>query len=97
MKGPNAWTCDPTGHQCFRNNARVRQDACEVLGGKLDDDFLRDKERRRNDSGTFWRIEEGGFSLLSGGAALAQGGVGEGRQQVGLAGDRKGVEEGRRG
>src|SRR3546814_9799784 len=45
MKGPNAWTCDPTGHQYFRNNARVRQDTCAVLGGKLDDDFLRDKER----------------------------------------------------
>src|SRR3546814_14548871 len=85
MKGPNAWTCDPTGHQYFRNNARVRQDTCEVLGGKLDDDFLRDKERRRNDSGTFWRLEQGGFSLLRGGAALAQGGVADGRPQAGLA------------
>ena len=56
-RGPNAWTCDPTGHQYFRNNARVRQDIVQVLGGKLDDDFLADKERRRNDGGSYWRLE----------------------------------------
>jgi esterase/lipase superfamily enzyme len=56
-KGQNAWTCDPTGHQYFRNNARVRQDIVQVLGGKLDDDFLSAKERRRNDGGTYWRLE----------------------------------------
>ncbi|HMA16660.1 MAG TPA: alpha/beta hydrolase [Kiloniellaceae bacterium] len=55
--GPNAWTKDPNGHQYFRNNARVRQDICQVLGGKLDDDFLRDKERRKNDLGSYWRLE----------------------------------------
>jgi esterase/lipase superfamily enzyme len=55
--GANAWTCDPNGHQYFRNNARVRQDICEVLGGKLDHDFARDGERRKNDFGDFWRLE----------------------------------------
>lgn len=55
-RGPHAWTKDATGHQYFRNNARVRQDICHVLAGKLDDDFLHDGERRRNDSGTYWRL-----------------------------------------
>lgn len=55
-KGQNAWTCDPTGHQYFRSNARVRQDICQVLGGKLNEDFVLDKERRKNDFGDYWRL-----------------------------------------
>ena len=56
-KGAAAWTADPTGHQYFRNNTRVRQDILQVLGGKLDEDFVADKERRRNDVGDYWRLE----------------------------------------
>lgn len=56
-KGASAWTADPTGHQYFRNNRRVRQDMLGVLSGKLEDDFLSAGERRRNDAGDFWRLE----------------------------------------
>jgi len=56
-KGAGAWTADPTGHQYFRNNARVRQDILQVLDGKLDEDFVTAKERRRNDVGDYWRLE----------------------------------------
>ncbi|GAB4394715.1 MAG: hypothetical protein Tsb0032_22430 [Kiloniellaceae bacterium] len=56
-KGASAWTADPTGHQYFRNNARVRQDLVQVLQGRLDEDFVRGKERRKNDFGDFWRLE----------------------------------------
>jgi len=56
-KGASAWTADPTGHQYFRNNTRVRQDILQVLDGKLDEDFVADKERRRNDVGDYWRLE----------------------------------------
>lgn len=31
-----AWTVDDTGHQYYRNNARVRQDLLAVLAGQLD-------------------------------------------------------------
>lgn len=55
-KGANAWTADPTGHQYFRNNRRVRKDLIDVLGGKLDEDFVADEERRQNDAGTYWRL-----------------------------------------
>lgn len=56
-KGANAWTRDPTGHQYFRNNARVRQDICQVLAGEADDALLRNKERCKNDVGAYWRLE----------------------------------------
>lgn len=56
-KGANAWTADPTGHQYFRNNARVRQDIVQVLQGRLDEDFVAAKERRRNDFGTYLRLQ----------------------------------------
>jgi esterase/lipase superfamily enzyme len=56
-KGASAWTADPTGHQYFRNNARVRQDIVQVLNGRLDDEFAAAKERRKNDFGDFWRLE----------------------------------------
>ncbi len=55
-KGANGWTADPTGHQYFRNNARVRQDIVQVLQGKLDEDFATAKERRKNDFGDYWRL-----------------------------------------
>ncbi len=55
-KGANAWAADPTGHQYFRNNARVRQDMVEVLNGKLDEEFLEKRERRVNDIGSYWRL-----------------------------------------
>lgn len=51
-----AWTADPTGHQYFRNNARVRQDLIQVLQGKADEDFFNDKERCKNDFGTYSRL-----------------------------------------
>ncbi len=56
-KGANAWAADPTGHQYYRNNTRVRQDIVQVLGGKLDEDFVRAEERHRNDFNDFWRLE----------------------------------------
>lgn len=56
-KGANAWTADPTGHQYFRNNARVRQDIVQVLQGKLDEDLVAEKQRRKNDLGDYWRLE----------------------------------------
>jgi esterase/lipase superfamily enzyme len=56
-KGAAAWTADRTGHQYFRNNPRVRQDMVQVLSGRLDEDFVNAKERRRNDFGDFWRLE----------------------------------------
>jgi esterase/lipase superfamily enzyme len=56
-KGASAWTADPTGHQYFRNNTRVRKDLLQVLGGKLDEEFAADKERRKNDFGDYWRLE----------------------------------------
>ena len=55
-KDANAWAADPTGHQYFRNNRRVRQDMVDVLGGKLDEDFVTAKERRGNDIGANWRL-----------------------------------------
>ncbi|NIA69124.1 alpha/beta hydrolase [Pelagibius litoralis] len=56
-KGANAWTADPTGHQYFRNNPRVRQDMIDVLNGKLDEDLAGEKRRRKNDVGDYWRLE----------------------------------------
>ncbi|MGD1878171.1 MAG: alpha/beta fold hydrolase [Kiloniellaceae bacterium] len=56
-KGASAWTADPTGHQYFRNNSRVRKDLVQVLDGTLDEDFLARKERRKNDVGDYWRLE----------------------------------------
>ncbi|MEO3431085.1 alpha/beta hydrolase [Pelagibius sp. CAU 1746] len=56
-KGANAWTADPTGHQYFRNNARVRQDIVQVLQGKLDGDFVAEEQRRQNDFGDYWRLQ----------------------------------------
>ena len=56
-KGANAWSADPTGHQYYRNNPRVRQDIVQVLQGKLDEDLVRAKERRKNDFGDYWRLE----------------------------------------
>ncbi len=56
-RGASAWAADPTGHQYFRNNARVRQDIVQVLQGKLDEDFIRAKERRKNDFGDYLRLE----------------------------------------
>ena len=55
-KGATAWTADPTGHQYFRNNARVRQDIVQVLQGKLDEDLFSAGERRKNDAGDYWRL-----------------------------------------
>jgi esterase/lipase superfamily enzyme len=55
-KGANAWQADPSGHQYYRNNPRVRQDMVQVLQGKLDEDFLEDGERRENDFGDYWRL-----------------------------------------
>ena len=36
-KGASAWQRDPSGHQYYRNNPRVRHDMVQVLQGKLDD------------------------------------------------------------
>jgi esterase/lipase superfamily enzyme len=55
-KGASAWTADPTGHQYFRNNTRVRQDIVQVLNGTADEDLVIGKERRKNDFGTYWRL-----------------------------------------
>ncbi len=57
-KGATAWTGDPTGHQYFRNNARVRQDMVDVLKGRLDEEFVAAEERRRNDIGPYWRLRQ---------------------------------------
>ncbi|MEQ8356663.1 MAG: alpha/beta hydrolase [Kiloniellaceae bacterium] len=55
-KGANAWQADPSGHQYYRNNPRVRQDLVQVLHGKLDEDFLEEGQRRGNDFGGYWRL-----------------------------------------
>src|SRR3546814_18798949 len=47
MKGPNAWTCDPTGHQYFRNKPRVRPATSAPLGGQQEHTHHPDTEQRR--------------------------------------------------
>lgn len=56
-KGATAWQADPSGHQYYRNNPRVRQDMVQVLQGRLDEDFLEAGERRENDFGGHWRVD----------------------------------------
>jgi esterase/lipase superfamily enzyme len=55
-KGASAWQADPSGHQYYRNNPRVRQDMVQVLQGRADEEFLESGERRMNDFGTYWRL-----------------------------------------
>ena len=57
-KGATAWTGDPTGHQYFRNNRRVRQDMVDVLKGRLDEEFVAADERRPNQIGPYWRLSQ---------------------------------------
>ena len=56
-KGASAWQRDPSGHQYYRNNPRVRQDMVQVLQGKLDEDFLDEGQRRENDFNDYWRLD----------------------------------------
>ncbi|MCG8358674.1 MAG: alpha/beta hydrolase [Kiloniellales bacterium] len=51
-KGKNAWTEDKTGHQYYRNNARVRDDVVEILQGKADDEFSQREKGKRQ-----WRFK----------------------------------------
>jgi hypothetical protein len=46
-----AWQVDETGHQYYRNNPSVRDDALEVLAGTMDGDI-----KGRTDRGDYYRL-----------------------------------------